>query len=66
LDSTADINCSLCGKPRERLHATTWGVTGKRLGCNVYYQCRTCTNSGDRNAEKSTLSPCNEKHDKPS
>jgi hypothetical protein len=54
--------CLICRGPRDFLHASTWGVSGKLLGCNTYYLCPACTERGNHRVEKSSLSPCGEKH----
>ena len=62
LEKTDETVCTLCGKPRDLCHASTFGVAGTLLGCNTYYLCSSCAARGDYRVEKSTLSPCNDKH----
>ncbi len=52
--------CGVCGGPTEFCHATTWGVSGRLLGCNTYYRCPACI--AREKDGRSTLSPCGEKH----
>lgn len=52
--------CHVCGQATELCHLTTWGVSGRLLGCNTYYRCPACI-SRDKDG-RSTLSPCGQKH----
>jgi hypothetical protein len=54
--------CEICEKPRVQYHSTTWGVSNTMLGCNIYFLCTNCTARAGTPVQRSTLSPCGEKH----